>query len=253
MGSLHSSLPQFPAPSLKTKGMWQLLPIKSTFKLRSPTFGRTSDESVKHPASLLTLLPVWLALIAIGLSLLWSYEDTPGVAAAPPNRWPSASRIKPSPGQATLVMLTHPQCPCTRASIEELDKLMAHCRGRLKAYVVVIKPDGAPINWEDGKILRSALTIPDVSVLVDQNGVEARRFHAETSGQVVLYNPEGNLLFSGGITASRGQAGDNAGETAIESLVNAGSASSDRSFVFGCPLFNPNSECRKGAYETVKD
>src|SRR3989442_5364045 len=172
MGSLHSSLPQFPAPSLKTKGMWQLLPIKSTFKLRSPTFGRTSDESVKHPASLLTLLPVWLALIAIGLSLLWSYEDTPGVAAAPPNRWPSASRIKPTPGRATLIMLTHPQCPCTRASIEELDKLMVHCGSRLDAYVVLMKPVGFSDAWVKTDLWRNALKIPGVTVLVDQDGIE---------------------------------------------------------------------------------
>src|SRR5947209_6177016 len=185
---------------------------------RKPPRGKSTTGRL----ALLSAILLWFVAAGAGLSFLASYENAPGVAAAAPSRWPTGSRIKPAPDRATLVMLTHPQCPCTRASVEELDKLMAHCRGRLKAYVVVIKPDGVPINWEDGKILRSALTIPDVSVLVDQNGVEARRFHAETSGQVVLYNTEGNLLLSGGITASRGQAGDNAGETAIEPLVRAG-------------------------------
>jgi len=148
-------------------------------------------------------------------------------------------------------MLTHPQCPCTRASIEELDKLMAHCQGRVNAYVVIMKPRGFAADWVETDLWRHALRIPGVSVLVDDDGIEARHFQAATSGQVILYSPDGGLLFSGGITGSRGHSGDNAGESAIESLINAGSANSDHSLVFGCPLFNPDSECRKGSYEEV--
>ena len=60
---------------------------------------------------------------------------------------------------------------------------------------------------------RSAAAIPGVTVHVDHDGGEARRFGAETSGFVVLYDAHGELLFAGGITTGRGQAGDNA-ETA---------------------------------------
>src|SRR5437867_1902866 len=75
---------------------------------------------------LLLAILLWFVSVGAGLSFLWSYENAAGVAAAAPSRWPNESRIKPAPDRATLVMLTHPQCPCTRASIEELDKLMAH-------------------------------------------------------------------------------------------------------------------------------
>jgi hypothetical protein len=186
----------------------------------------------------------WFVVVAGGLAVLWCYESTPGIAAAAPTNWPGASRIKPTPGRATLVMLTHPQCPCTRASIEELDKVMAHCQGRVDTYVVLMKPEGFSDEWVKTDLWRYALKIPGVSILFDQGGIEARVFRVATSGQVILYGADGRLLFSGGITGSRGHAGDNTGESAIESLINTGSANDDQTPVFGCPLFNPDSECR---------
>jgi hypothetical protein len=199
----------------------------------------------------LAAMLLWFVAVAGGLLTLWCYENAPGAAAAAPTRWPNDSRIKPTPGRATLVMLTHPHCPCTRASIEELDKLIAHCQGRVSAYVVLTRPKGFTEEWVETDIWRKALKIPGVSVLIDQDGIEAQRFRAATSGQVLLYGADGRLLFSGGITGARGHIGDNAGRSAIEALVNTGSANNDHSLVFGCPLFNPDSECRKGIYEEV--
>src|SRR5713101_8995578 len=209
-------------------------------------------KSTTGRLALLSAILLWFVAAGAGLSFLASYENAPGVAAAAPSRWPAGSRIKPAPDRATLVMLTHPQCPCTRASIEELDKLMAHCQGRVDAYVLLLKPDGSSDEWVNTDILKNALRIPGVRVLVDEDGAEAHYFQAATSGQVILYGADGRLLFSGGITRSRGHVGDNAGKSAIESLVNTGTANVDRSIVFGCPLFNPDSECRNPAYEKVR-
>jgi hypothetical protein len=44
------------------------------------------------------------------------------------------------------------------------------------------------------------------------------------------------LLFAGGITAARGHAGDNAGRSAIETLLAGGRPGYDRTPVFGCPI-----------------
>src|SRR5438552_13697020 len=103
---------------------------------------------------------LWFIVVAAGLLFLWSYENTPGFTAAPPRRWPDASRIKPTTDRVTLVMLIHPQCPCTRASLEELDKLMAHCRSRMDAYVVIMKPVGLSDAWVKTDLWRNALKIP---------------------------------------------------------------------------------------------
>jgi len=186
----------------------------------------------------------WLSLVAFGLWFLWGYENAPGVGAQPPHQWPTDSRIHPAPNQATLVMLAHPHCPCTRASIGELASIMAHSQGRLTAYVLFIRPEGSSREWEETDLWQSASDIPGVHVVIDANGHEARLFHAATSGQAILYDPKGRLLFTGGITASRGHFGDNAGESAIVSLVNAEVPDRTETSVFGCPLFNPQSECQ---------
>jgi hypothetical protein len=194
----------------------------------------------------------WLLLVVVGLLVLWNYENTPGVAAQPPLRWPADSRIQRAPDGATLVILVHPHCPCTRATIGELALLMAHTQGRLTAYVLFLKPAGFSDDWEKTDLWQSAVDIPGVNAIVDDGGTEARRFHAATSGQTILYDADGRLLFSGGITASRGHSGDNAGRSAIVSLVNAGSAEQEETFVFGCPLFDANSECRGSKDERNK-
>jgi hypothetical protein len=195
---------------------------------------------------------VWLAVVSGGLWFLWDYANTPGVAAASPTQWPTESRIHPARDQMTLVMLAHPHCPCTRASIGELASIMAHSEGRLSAYVLFIKPAGFSEHWEETDLWQNAARIPGVKVILDADGEEARLFHAKTSGQTVLYDRDGRLLFRGGITASRGHFGDNAGEASIVSIVNAEVPDRTETSVFGCPLFDPQSECRTSTDERNK-
>ena len=193
---------------------------------------------------LLLTMVAWAALVVSGLWWLGSYANAPGQSKTPPGRWPSDSRIPLAPDQLTLVMLAHPHCPCTRASIGELASIMAHSQGRLRAYVLFISPEGSSADWEKTDLWRSASDIPGVNVIKDSDGLEARLFHAVTSGQTVLYNSHRELLFSGGITAARGHFGDNAGQSAIVAIANAGVPDRTETSVFGCPLFNPQSECK---------
>lgn len=128
---------------------------------------------------------------------------------------------------------------------------MTNCQGRLNIYVLFVKPKGSPEDWDRSDLWNSAARIPGVSVLIDDNGIEATRFGAATSGQVLLYDENGALRFHGGITESRGHVGENAGGRAIESLVNRGVADRDRTLVFGCPLFDPDSECQRPNHANV--
>jgi hypothetical protein len=79
--------------------------------------------------------------------------------------------------------------------------------------------------------------LPDVTVLRDDAGVEARRFGAETSGQVLLYGADGRLMFSGGATGARAHPGDNLGRASIVALLNHAATLETTTPVFGCPLF----------------
>ena len=80
---------------------------------------------------------------------------------------------------------------------------------------------------------------PDTGrVVLDPDGREARRFGVKGSGHVLLYEPSGDLVFSGGITPSRGHEGDNPGRSAVIDLINGGRAAVHRTPVFGCPLLD---------------
>lgn len=190
---------------------------------------------------MLALGAAWLLAVALGLSFTMTYEATPGVAASLRD-WPSGSRVHLDKNKATLLVVVHPQCPCTRATIGELDTLLSQCGDKIQVYTLFYKPKGTPKDWEKTDLWRSAAAIPGVRVLTDENGDEARRFHAVTSGQVFLFNPAGQLVFRGGITAGRGHFGDNAGRDAIVSLVTTGKAERDKTFVFGCSLFSSSSK-----------
>jgi hypothetical protein len=199
----------------------------------------------KRRIILLAACALWLSVIVAGVGFLWNYESTPGVAASAPGRWPAGSRIVPAADRATLVMLAHPQCPCTRASIGELARLMTQAQGRVTAYVLFVKPPGFSDGWERTDLWASAAAIPGVTVVRDDDGVEAARFGAATSGQTVLYDAAGKLIFSGGITAARGHAGDNAGRTAAVSLLVNNESGQKETPVYGCPLF-ARTECPMG-------
>lgn len=185
---------------------------------------------------------LWLLAVGAGLYVMLIYETTPGIAGSPPVDWPSESLISRSQPQADLVMFVHPRCPCTRASIGELSRLMAQCQGKVKAHVLAYKPEGFAEGWEKTDIWTAAAEIPGVTVATDAGGAEARRFNAKISGETFLYDDKGLLLFKGGITGSRGHAGDNAGRSAIVSILNGGQIERRENFVFGCSLFDQSED-----------
>jgi hypothetical protein len=129
---------------------------------------------------------------------------------------------------------------------------MAHSQGRIQAHVLFVRYDGFPDDWERASLWQTASEIPGVNVVSDPDGIEARLFNASTSGQTVLYNTDGRLVFSGGITSARGHHGDNAGESAIIAIVTAAVPAQTETSVFGCPLLNPTSECQVNINEGNK-
>lgn len=209
---------------------------------------RTSPFRRARPLLVLALV-LWAGVVAFGLKRIWRYENTPGAASKSPSQWPSNSGIAQAPNGATLVFSAHPKCPCTRASLGELAEIMARTEGRLHAYVLFLKPEGVADGWEKTDLWESAAKIPGVTVLTDIEGREAHRFGVATSGQAILYDADGHLLFTGGITGARGHAGDNPGRSNIIALVNGTPVTAAETSVFGCPLFDPGNEAPKPDHE----
>jgi hypothetical protein len=180
---------------------------------------------------------LWLAAVGAGLGVLWRYDNEPGVGANAPARWPADSMFALAIGRPTLVVLAHPQCSCTRATLGEWAEALARANTRPKTYILFLKPEGFSDDWAQSDLWRTAAALPGVTVVRDDDGREARRFGAATSGQTLLYDSNGALLFSGGITGARAHAGDNAGRSSLVALLNHGQPDRTGTSVFGCPLF----------------
>src|SRR5207253_8392121 len=122
----------------------------------------------------------WMAAFTGGFAHLWKYEGAAGASATAPMNLPAGTSIEQKKGLPTLVMLLHPKCPCSRASVEELSRLMTRCHGKLSATVLMVQPADVPAGWEKTDLWQSAARIPGVVVTSDPRGVDTERFGAST-------------------------------------------------------------------------
>lgn len=196
-----------------------------------------SDRSGSASRLAWALAAAWLAAVAAGFAILWKYKTTPAERIdAAPAQWPAGTALARSTERATLLLFAHPRCACTRASIAELARIMARFHDRVEARVSFWMPRDAPADWATGDLWSSAARIPGVAVVRDDEGREASRFAAGTSGDVLLYDARGRLQFKGGITPARAHEGDSFGQERIASLLTTGAADRADAPVFGCAL-----------------
>src|SRR4051794_6740397 len=101
-------------------------------KLSDMRAGRLLQSFRKHwrAVAIIAAGVLWASGVAFGLRVLFNYETTPGRAGSPPEHWPAQSWIQRPTNRFTLVMLSHPDCPCTSATLAELEILMAHAEGK---------------------------------------------------------------------------------------------------------------------------
>ena len=184
------------------------------------------------------MLALWIAALVGGISATARWEGQPGDSFEAPSTWPSDASVSLTPGSWTLILFAHPRCPCTRASLHELERLVSRSDTPLSAHVLFCVPDGAPLGWEDSGLWSLAQAIPGLRVSEDAGGLEARRFGARTSGDVLLYDPDRKLRFHGGITLLRGHQGTSPGFTDVLALLRGSPESRCTSPVFGCGLFD---------------
>jgi hypothetical protein len=198
------------------------------------------SKAVRKHAVVAIALAVWLPGVTYGFSVLWRYSMTPGHPASPPAKWPLQVSLQRNPTEATLLMFAHPQCGCSRASLGELAIIMAHAQEKISANVFFYVPHDEPIDWAKTDLWETAEKIPGVTVIADTGNNYAARFGVFTSGQTLVYDSNGRLIFNGGITASRGHSGDNYGRDAIIALLQDHLAKLTPppviSPVFGCSL-----------------
>ena len=186
----------------------------------------------------------WIPTVGAGLTRLWADAGTPGPAAAAPAAWPDGAFAR-DPGTPALVLFLHPQCPCSRATISELARVLARVPAPPSVYAVVYRPSDAGAGWEHTDLWDAAARIPGVRVMSDEGGAQAHVFGALVSGQALLYDDAGRLQFSGGITGARGHEGDNPGHDAVVALLNGRPPDLTRTSSFGC-LLRSEADARAG-------
>lgn len=179
---------------------------------------------------------LWFVGVVVALSAVWAYKTTDNGSPGAPARWPSASAIHIAPDRANVILFAHPQCPCTKATMTELSHLAEELDGRAAIHVILVRPPGTDAGFEEGAIADRAKQLKGADVAIDQDGVEATRFRAKTSGSVVVYGSHGELLFTGGITSARGHEGRAPGFDRILALVAGKSSERHDAPTFGCAL-----------------
>ena len=122
--------------------------------------------------------------------------------------------------------------------MNELALLMGKTGDSLQTSILFTKPASLNVEWVKSDLWYRSEAIPNVIPVVDHEGREASYFGATTSGHAFLYDTDGNLIFNGGITASRGHEGENMGSETILSYVLNGTSECQSTPYFGCPLFS---------------
>lgn len=155
--------------------------------------------------------------------------------------WASDSSLLLAGDRPTLLLFIHPRCPCTRATIRELQRTLRDPRiagsHEPKVIVVASSPADEANEWSATETVRRASALPRAEFYQDIGGKEASRFGAVTSGDVRLFQQDGELLFAGGVTASRGHEGDSVGNVRLYQLLSQPAQSPQPSTpVFGCQL-----------------
>lgn len=203
-----------------------------------------------------TLTCLWLvAVLSFGYWITaYGFEVDDSNLAHSASTWPSDSSLPFASDRSTLLLFLHPQCPCSRATLVELEKILESTTALTNApprtLVVASVPRNAGNRWTDSPLNKRAGQLPNADLYVDVDGIETDRFGVTTSGTVMLFAPQGKRTFSGGITISRGHEGRSVGgellqERLCRDLDNQTDTYADFDVssppVFGCALCTPKS------------
>jgi len=188
-------------------------------------------------------LAVWLVLpwalcVAGGFIALWVHAAKQGSLGGPLSHWPVESKLPRHTELPTLVVFIHPECPCSRATLDHLRPLAEKADTSI-VLVTMTPPSGestSPRGVGCHQQIESLAKAPHVIRIDDVGGDEAKRFDVSTSGTCFLFTPDSRSVFQGGVTSGRGHRGANAGLRMMTDRIGDQSHSAAAHPVFGCSL-----------------
>jgi hypothetical protein len=183
----------------------------------------------KRHFCILIIVVFWIICTGFFYRQMLNFDITPGVASLnPPATWPTEFH-KP-----TLIVFLHPKCTCSAASLTQIAKLQSRLPDRFQTILVLWQPSNGNSEWANlpqpdfGQLA-------DYKLVLDKEGRMARKFDAHTSGQSFLYDADGQIRFSGGLTSTRGDSESGPAFSTLAQLI-AKQDSSKTAPVFGCSL-----------------
>ena len=184
----------------------------------------------------ISITVIWLTLFATAYYVLLQYDFKSSDSKL--SKIPRATQLPISKQGPTLIAFLHAKCPCSRASINEIDRLLTSHGKDLKTIFVFSKEKDLELAWiQESELYKKAQKM-SVEIIIDPNNSEAKVFKAQTSGKVFLVSPKQEILFQGGVTASRGHEGNNSGITAIQKILAGKNSQIDFQPSFGCLIYS---------------
>ena len=104
--------------------------------------------------------------------------------------------------------------------------------------LLLYQPSRLPAGWKQDTDLAKEAAVLRPRLVADIDGKYASALHASTSGEVLLYSPNRQLLFQGGLTQQRGHEGASRGDTLLFAALHGKPTAGRSTSVFGCPIFD---------------
>jgi hypothetical protein len=188
--------------------------------------------------------PIWIAAILAMVAATFIYSNDAGSLGTPVADISriSTDNIFSDGDEETFLFFFHPKCPCTSASITELKNIINDIKPVTVNLIGIALADSTDSSWKESTNYREFSKIKGSRIIDDYGGSISVRLGAETSGVLGHYNSNGQLLFWGGVTASRGHEGRAKAYEIITSYFKNRSADEYIDFstgeVFGCGLYD---------------
>ena len=198
----------------------------------------TSGEAFSKPRAIVTCL--WVIACLAAFLFILVYKHASGATVQPCAEREAELPKRPNDAPYRLVMAAHPRCPCTTASVRQIERILARCSTRLAVTVLVYRPLGTPLEWGRTSLVTNLEAAKYAQIVEDEDGRIAASLGLGVSGAVVLYGPDGQSKFAGGITPGRGHEGDCRGTDVIRLVVEGKQTSASTAPVYGCSLKDPS-------------
>ena len=146
----------------------------------------------------------------------------------------------------------HPYCPCSAATISEIERMIARfpLESIPRVMAIMYHSSQEPEDWYQSASWNHLQSIPGLQTFVDVDGMIARAMGVQVSGETLAFDATGFTRFHGGLTASRGHEGTNPGIRSLEQILIGLEPERSTLPAWGCLLFEHNELAFNDEFQT---